>query len=86
MTDHDAHDLIVENLKRLRPLTPDPARTTRVRAQCLAELARSQRRSERTALIGAFGRQVLAPVVVLGLCALYVASLVVNALRVRGVF
>ena len=86
MMPYDAHDQMLQNLERLWPLTPDPAHAARVRARCRAQLARSQRRSEHTALIVGFGRRLLAPVIILGLCALYIASLVGTALRLRGTF
>jgi len=86
MTHHDAEDQVRQGLERLRPLTPDPARAARVRARCHAQLARVRRRKERSARTVGFGRRVLAPVVVLGLCALYIASLVGTALHLRSVF
>jgi hypothetical protein len=84
MTLSSAPDQVRHNLERLPPLLPDPARASQVRARCRAQLAHSQRRSERTALIVGFGRRVLAPGIVLGLCAFYVASLLSAALRLRN--
>ena len=84
MTQHDTHDHMLQNIDRLRPLTPDPGRAARVRARCHARLSRSRRRSERAAMVAGFGLRVLAPVVVFGLCAVYLASLVGQALRLRG--
>jgi len=86
MTHHDPDDRMREDLERLPRLTPDPARAARVRARCHAQLARGRRRAERSARAVWCGRRVFAPVVVLGLCALYIASLVGTALRLRGVF
>jgi hypothetical protein len=83
---HDSDDQVRQDLARLRALTPDPARAARVRARCHARLARGRRRAERSTEAVGFGRRILAPAVVLGLCALYVASLVGTTLRVRGVF
>jgi hypothetical protein len=86
LTHHDADDRLGQYLDRLPPLTPDSGRAARVRARCHAQLARGRRRAERSAHAVGIGRRVLAPVVVLGLCALYLASLVGTALRLRGVF
>jgi hypothetical protein len=80
MTPYDVHDQVLQNLALLPPLTPDPARTARARARCRTQLACIQRRSQ-----ARFGRRMLAPAVVLGLCALYFASLLRTALTLRGV-
>lgn len=85
MTPYDVDDQLLQNMARLQPLTPAPLRTARTRARCRAQLARIRRRSEHPARTARFVRRVLAPAVVLGLCALYVASLVGTALHLRGV-
>lgn len=77
-------DQLLQPLAELRALEPDRARGERTRALCRARLARKARRSGRAAALGAFGRRVLAPAVVAGLGALYLASLVGHALRLRG--
>ena len=85
MTRDDA-DEVRQDLERLQPLMPDLERAARVRARCRAQLVHRQRRSARRARIVGFGRRVLIPGVVLGLCALYVVSLVSTVLRLRSVF
>jgi hypothetical protein len=86
MTAYDVHAQVLQNLARLGPLgtlTPDPARAARVRARCRTQL---QRRSQHRTLPLRFRRRILARVVVLGLCAVYLASLVSTVLRLRGLF
>jgi hypothetical protein len=86
MMPYNVHDQMLPNLERLLSLTPDPAHAARVRARCRAQLARRQRRSAHKAPIVGFGRRRFAPVIILSLCALYIASLVGTALRLRGIF
>lgn len=84
MTPHDDFEPTMRTVARLRPLVPDPARAERVRARCHAQLRLGQRRADRTARVAGAGRRVLAPVVVGGLCVLYVVALVGTAIRLRG--
>ena len=86
MTSDDSHDASAESLKGLMPLAPDPDRAERVRVRCRRQLERSRRRAARTAVITGFAWQVLAPVVVGGVCVLYVVLLVATTLRLQGVF
>ncbi len=78
------HDPTMHLLGRLPPLEPNPARAERLRLRCRADLARRRARSERRALAVESGRRVLAPVLVGGICILYVVALVGTALRLRG--
>jgi transposase len=80
VTPHEESDRMLQHLAGLPPLSPDPARAARVRARCHRHLARG-RRSRKTATMPRFGRRHVAAVVVLGLCALYLASFVGTALR-----
>lgn len=86
MTSNDTCDASLEKLERLQSLAPDPRRAERVRARCRTQLARSRRRTARTAVMTGFARRVLAPVVVGGFCVLYVAALLTTTLRLYGVF
>jgi hypothetical protein len=86
MTPHDAHDQVARCLEDLQPLVPDQARAEAVRLRCRARLARSRQRPTRTAPRPGLARRVMAPLVVGALCALYMASLIGHALRLRGVF
>jgi hypothetical protein len=80
----DLQDHVLHGLGGLKHLTPDPARSSRVRARCHAQLARSRSRSEQSAAAAGLVRRLFAPAVVLTGCALYVASLVSTVLRVRS--
>jgi hypothetical protein len=80
MTGRD-RDPIAERLAPLRALTPDPLRAERVRTRCRARIAARERRSTRREVSAGLGRRVLTRAVVLGLGALYVASLVGTALE-----
>ena len=81
MTD-DTNDDLLRSLSLLPPLMPDAAHADRVRTRCLVRLAR-RRRSEHAAPHQGFGG-ILAPVIVLGFCAVYLASLVRTALHLRN--
>jgi hypothetical protein len=82
----DDQDHVLHGLYRLQPLAPDPVRSTRVRARCRAQLARSVSRPGQTAAVAGSMRRLFAPAVVLAGCALYVASLVSTVLHVRSLF
>jgi hypothetical protein len=86
MTGYDVWDQLIQNLAELQALTPDPARTARVRARCHMQLARVRRHSEDERRSRETGRSLFAPVLVLGACAVYVASLVSTALHLWDVF
>ena len=78
MTDHTNDDLL-RKLALLPPLMPDAAHADRVRTRCRVRLARG-RRSEHAAPHQGLGR-ILAPIIVLGFCAVYFASLVRTVLH-----
>jgi len=82
MSTSDARDPVLENLARLRQLSPDLARAEHVRAKCRARL-RETRRSKRTA-VARFARCIVAPVLVGWFCVLYIADLVGIALRLHS--
>jgi hypothetical protein len=82
MTPYETGDAGLEELKRLRTLTPDPSRADRVRVRCRAKLARRRTRQGHTEVVNGFARQVLAPVVVGGFCVLYIAVLVTAIIRI----
>jgi hypothetical protein len=76
MTD-DTNDDLMRSLSLLPPLMPNAAHADRVRTRCLVRLARGRRSHQ------GFGR-ILAPVIVLGFCAVYLAALVRTALHLRN--
>jgi hypothetical protein len=80
---HEAGDPMLQDLRLLRPLSPDPARAERVRARCRTRLART-RRSEGPATILGIVRCLLAPLLVGCLCGFYLAGLLGIVLRLRG--
>jgi len=84
MIDDGRDDQMLRNLGLLRPLSPDPQRGARVRARCRERLARNSA-VRRPACAGVVPR-ILAPVLVGGLCALYIAELVGAAIRLQGMF
>jgi hypothetical protein len=71
-------------LKRLPYLTPDPGWSESVRMRCRTQLGRRPRRRTRPVLIMTLARRVIAPVVVVGFCVLYIAALAATALRLNG--
>jgi hypothetical protein len=85
MTSDDSHDVSVKSLERLPRLAPDPDRAERVRVRCRTHLARSRRRSARIGVMTARAWRLLPPVVVGGLCVVYVAALVATTLRLQDV-
>jgi len=86
MTSGESRDAGAENWERLMALAPDPDRAERVRGRCRTQLGRSRRRAARAAVITGFAWHALMPLVVGGLCVLYIALLVVTTLRLEGVF
>ena len=74
-TDHD-NDPILLSVRRLQILTPDDARTERVRARCRARLGdRGPARNHQ------FG-----PALIAGLCVLYLSAIVHDVLRLSKGF
>jgi len=72
-------------LRQLQILAPDAARAARLRTHCHAQLARARTRTGPPPAERSFAHRVLAPAAVGGLCALYLASLITNLLRLtRG--
>ena len=86
MMSYDPHEACVEGLKRLQFLAPDPGHANRVRVRCRTQLGRNQRHVEYMDVMSRFARRVLAPVVVVSFCALYIAALVTTTLRLHGFF
>jgi hypothetical protein len=78
-----SEDRAVTELSRLPELPSDPLRAARLRTRCRAQLARRARISEPPPH---FAKRVLAPVVVLGVCGIYVYSLVSTVLRLTRIF
>jgi hypothetical protein len=82
MISSDARDPLLENLARLRQLSPDPTRAERVRATCREQL-RPTRRSHRKA-IAELAQCTLAPVAVGWFCMAYIAGLIAIVLRMHS--
>jgi hypothetical protein len=76
MSGHELDDRMAQGLSHLAALSPDVVRSARVRARCRAQLAR---RTRPPTLAPHVGRRVVAPVIVLAVCAVYVYSLVSTA-------
>ena len=74
-TDHD-NDPILLSVSRLQILTPDEARTERLRARCRARLG-----DRVPATNHRFG-----PALIAGLCVLYLSAIVHDVLRLREGF
>ncbi len=70
----DAADPVALRLRRLERLAPDQRRAEQVRERCRARLRRPPPAQSR-----------LGPVLVTGLCVLYLSAIVVDVLRLRGV-
>ena len=83
MTRDETSDRMTENLTRLQPLAPNPARAEHTRARCQAKLAQRRQRTERAEHIVTLARHVLAPAAVVGFSLLYVASLIAVTFRLR---
>ena len=81
----DVHECNLDHFSLPR-LTPDPARSARVRAQCLARLVRQQERNLRKGGRTSFATGVLVPALAGGFCALYIAALVATTIQLYGVF
>ena len=78
MTMHDGEEDVLTKLSTLRP---DPSRAGRLRARCHAEFERDRLRSQRRAAVTAFTRHVVAPMFVVGLCALCLGDLLETAMQ-----
>jgi hypothetical protein len=74
-------DTLERRLAHLPRLTPDEDRAERVKSRCRAQCARGRRRQLRRDAVVEFVSQVLAPAAVGGVCAVYVACLVVLAIE-----
>ena len=85
MTGDDSYGASAERLTRLVRLTPDADRTARVRARCRAQLEGRRRRTERAAETTAVMWRLFGPLVVGGVCVLYVIALVTTTLDLRDV-
>jgi len=69
----DDVDPLLCDLSPLTVLAPDERRAAQLRARCRARMRREPR-----------PRRMLGPVVFAGLCVLYLAALVIDVLRLRG--
>ena len=83
MTADDMPDRILTELADLRPLLPDARRAASTRARCHTQLR--GRAAAPPAPTPGFGWRILAPGVVLALCALYLTLLVRTVFHVRSV-
>jgi len=77
------HDPVVHALGRLPSATPDASRAERVRLRCRAVLARRRAAAADPDPAG-FARRVLEPAIACGLGVLYLAVVIHDALRWRG--
>jgi hypothetical protein len=68
-------------IEHLPLLTPDPARTDRLRARCHDRLALQRRAKSEPALPK---RALLEPAITSGLCVIYFSTVVITALKVLG--
>jgi len=82
MIDRVSDDRLLIELSQLPELSPEALRAARIRTRCRARLARRARIGEPAANPES---RVLAPVVVLGACGVYVYSLVTTVLRLTGI-
>jgi hypothetical protein len=78
MSGHELDDHTAHQLSPLAALSPDMVRAARVRARCRAQLAR---RAGPATTAPPVDRRLVAPVIVLALCAVYVYSLVSTAVH-----
>jgi len=69
----DASDPVLRSIGRLALLTPDQRRAARVRERCRAQMRDAPKPERR-----------LGPVLLTGLCVLYLSALVLDVLRLRG--
>jgi len=86
MTSDNAHGQAADRLGGLKRLTPDSVRAERVRAQCRTRLARRSHPESPWVLTNARSGALLTPVLVGGVCVLYVFALLVTTLRFEGLF
>jgi hypothetical protein len=73
-------DLLFRNLARLPTAEPDVARTRRTQIRCHAAIAHQLWRAERASRRRQFGRQVIEPALVGGLCAIYLLAVIAEVL------
>lgn len=69
----DASDPVLRALSRLPVLSPDERRAARLRARCHARLRRAPE-----------PKRSLGPVLLTGLCVLYLSALVLDVMKLRG--
>ena len=74
MTADDAPDPVLLGVSRLTVLTPDERRAALLRERCRARMRRTPKR-----------KPALGPALFSGLCVLYLAALLLDVLRLRGV-
>ncbi len=79
-----ADDLLLGALSSLPGPGPDPGRADAVRRRCRAELARRSATRPSAALAGDLVRRVLAPAVVAGTSAAYLAEVIRRAIGLYG--
>ena len=79
----DMDDGLLNHLAQLPPLMPDPVRAERVRARCRARVQIGGRWAS-LALPAAALNKYVAPAVLGGICALYLAAVVVIVIRLRA--
>jgi hypothetical protein len=70
----DTSELVLRGVSQLPVLTPDQRRSAQVRARCRARMRRAPKPERR-----------LGPVLLTGLCVLYLSALVLDVLRLQGV-
>lgn len=85
MTPDTVTEPVERSLRHLPAITPDRARGDRLRMRCHAELARGRTRVQRAARRAEVVDRILGPALVVALCAVYMAAVVGNALRLHGV-
>jgi hypothetical protein len=76
-----AADKLLELLAAMPSPLPDAVRAERARARCCAALVRTQRRSERLAVLARVIRDVIAPAIAAALCAAGFGDMVDIAVR-----
>ncbi|MGE5833622.1 MAG: hypothetical protein ACM4AI_04015 [Acidobacteriota bacterium] len=81
MTPDELRDPILMNLARLSVVSPDPARSERVRSRGRAELTRRRHQAERMARRRILTRRFLAPAFVGGFCLLYLSAVVYDVMQ-----
>jgi hypothetical protein len=78
-------ELVERSLRHLPAIAPDRARGDRLRMRCHAELARGRTQAQRAVRRAEVTDRILGPALVVALCAVYLAAVLGNALRLHGV-